>query len=372
VPFAPLSASPFAPLYHLRGERLTVRAGESVNWPYDLTAEEQQLGPGGILGKHVLPVVQQIGDPTAPDWRLGSAQQYDEMTFSEFLRRQGASDEAVELVRRTYWGGPGADTTSAQQYLVAYLATFSLGQAFYAFPGGNDRLPRALADRLRDRIHYGATVLKISHGPTGVEAVVQQGSASHTMEAEHLICAVPFSHLRYMEVSPSLEPHEEALVQELDYAAVVRVYLQVRSRVWEREEIMGSAYTDLPVMEVSEQPFHRPEAATLRGVLEALVQGPEARRLAEMTSSQRTESVLEHMELVHPGLAEHVEGGTSKFWGHGAYSQFRPGELTDWLPRVPRPEGRLHFAGEHTSLLAGTMEGALESGQRAAQEVNEA
>jgi monoamine oxidase len=46
--------------------------------------------------------------------------------------------------------------------------------------------------------------------------------------------------------------------------------------------------------------------------------------------------------------------------------------MTSWLPLAARPEGPLHFAGEHTSRLAGTMEGALESGQRAAQEVNEA
>ena len=173
-----------------------------------------------------------------------------------------------------------------------------------------------------------------------------------------------------MEVNPSLTPQEARLVEELDYAAVVRVYLQVRRRFWEREQVTGSAYTDLPVMELSEQPFLPPEAPTPRGILEALVQGPEARRLAEMTESQRIESVLEHMERVHPGLAEHVEGGTSKVWGHGAYSQFRPGELTEWLPRVARPDSRLHFAGEHTSVLAGTMEGALESGQRAAQEVS--
>ena len=91
-----------------------------------------------------------------------------------------------------------------------------------------------------------------------------------------------------------------------------------------------------------------------------------------MKESERIEFALEHMEKVPPGLRRYVEGGTSKFWGHGAYSQFAPGQMTSWLPLAARPEGRLHFAGEHTSRLAGLMEGALESGQRAAQEVNEA
>jgi len=372
LPFAPLPASAFASLYYLRGQRLVAKAGEHVDWPYELSAEEGQIGPGGILAKYVLPVVKQIGDPTRPDWRLDPVKHYDEITFSEFLRRQGASDEAVELLYRTSWFGEGANTTSAMQYLVSYLATFFLGQGLYAFRGGNDLLPRAIAARLRDKIHYGAPVVKFSHGPNGVEAVFQQAGAHHTLEAKHLICAVPFSHLRHMEVSPAFSAQEEALIQDLEYSTVVRVYLQVRRRFWEKEKVSGSAYTDLPIMEVSEQPFHRPEAPSPRGILEAYVQGPEALRLAGMDPGERIEFAIEHMEKVHPGLRKYVEGGTSKFWGHGAYTQFGPGQMTGWLPLTARPEGPVHFAGEHTSLLAGTMEGALESGQRAAQEVNEA
>ncbi len=372
VPFGPIPAGAFASLYHLRGQRLTVEAGEPVAWPYDLSAEERRLGPFGILLKHVLPVLKQIGDPTLPDWRLDPVKHYDQTTFNEFLRQQGASNEALELLRRTFFFGEGSETTSALQYLVAYLATFLQGQGFYAFRGGNDLLPRALAARLQDRIHYGATVVKISHGPKGVEAVFQQGAASHTLEAEHLICAVPFSHLRHMEVSPSFGSQEEAVIQELEYGSVARVYLQVRSRFWEREGVTGSAYTDLPIMEVAEQPFPRPETPTPRGILEAFVQGPEAHRVAGMNPGERIEFALEHMEKVHPGVRQYVEGGTSKFWGHGGYTEFGPGQMTAWLPLTERPEGPVHFAGEHTSRLAGTMEGALESGQRAAQEVNEA
>jgi len=372
IPFAPMPTSAFASLYYLRGKRLALKAGEQVDWPYDLRTEERQLDPVGLVLKYLLPVLKQIGDPSGPEFRLAPVMQYDQMTFNEFLRRQGASEEALEFLHRTSWFGEGADTTSALQYLVAYLATFFLGQGFYAFPGGNDLLPAALAARLQDRIYYGAPVVKISHGPTGVEAVFRQRDEYHTLEAKHLILAVPFSHLRHMEVSPAFPPEEESLINELEYAAVARVYLQVRNRFWEREKVSGSAYTDLPIMEVAEQPIHQPEAHTPRGILEAFVQGPEALRLGGMDPGERIEFAIEHMEKVHPGLRQYVEGGTSKFWGHGAYTQFKPKQMTEWLPRTARPEGPIHFAGEHTSLLAGTTEGALESGQRAAQEVNEA
>ncbi len=372
VPFGPIPSEAFASLYHLRGQRLTAAAGEPVDWPYDLSAEERQLGPFGILMKHVSPALEEIGDPSLPDWRLDTVKHYDQSTFNEFLRKQGVSSQALDLLSRTFWFGEGAETTSALQYLVSYLAPFFRGQGFYAFRGGNDLLPRALAARLQDKIHYGAPVLKINHGPQGVEAVFRQGGTHQTMKAKHLICAVPFSHLRHMDVSPPLAPEEDAVIQELAYASVARIYLQVSSRFWKKEKVSGSAITDLPIMEVVEEPFPRPESHTPRAILEAYVQGAEAHRVAGMEADERLEFAIEHMEKVHPGLRRYVEGGTSKFWGHGGYTQFAPGQMTSWLPLATRPEGPLHFAGEHTSRLTGSMEGALESGQRAAQEVNEA
>ena len=378
LPYDPLPASEFAPLYHLRGQRLIVRPGEQVDWPYELGPEELQFGPGEILAKYVLPVLKQIGDPSGPDWRLDPFKHYDKITFNDFLSQQGATEEAIELLRRTLWFGEGTDTTSALQCLVAYMAPFYMGQGLYAFSGGNDILPKAFASQFQDRIFYGTTVVKIKNGPTGVEAVFHKGGAYHqggefhTLKAEHLICAVPFTHLRHMEISPSFSPEVDTMIQQLEYSDVVRVYLQVRSRFWERERVMGSAVTDLPIKEVAEQPVHRPEIPTPRSILEAFVQGPEALRLAEMDPDQRIQFALEHMEKIHPELRQYVEGGTSKFWGHGGWAQFKPNQMTEWLPLTARPVGHVHFAGGHTSLLAGLMEGALESGQRAAQEVNEA
>jgi monoamine oxidase len=83
---------------------------------------------------------------------------------------------------------------------------------------------------------------------------------------------------------------------------------------------------------------------------------------------------IEHMRKLHPDLDRHVEGGRSYSWqqdpwARGAYSVFRPGQLTSWLPEIRRPEGRIHFAGEHTSLLHASIEGALASGVRAAGEI---
>jgi monoamine oxidase len=77
------------------------------------------------------------------------------------------------------------------------------------------------------------------------------------------------------------------------------------------------------------------------------------------------------------GLNSQYLGGTSQIWhedqfARGAFTYFEPGQMTTLLPIAQRAEGRIHFAGEHTSAWHGWMNGALESGNRAAAEVNDA
>ena len=93
-----------------------------------------------------------------------------------------------------------------------------------------------------------------------------------------------------------------------------------------------------------------------------------------MTEEDRLRFVLSEMQKAHPGVDKCYEGGLSMSWqddpwARGAYSSFHQGQMTTWLPRIVRPEGRIHLAGEHTSIFPRTMEGAIESGRRAAREI---
>jgi monoamine oxidase len=53
--------------------------------------------------------------------------------------------------------------------------------------------------------------------------------------------------------------------------------------------------------------------------------------------------------------------------GHMAYRA--PGQIARFRMNVADPHGRIHFAGEHTAVLMAGMEGAMESGERAALEI---
>jgi monoamine oxidase len=115
-----------------------------------------------------------------------------------------------------------------------------------------------------------------------------------------------------------------------------------------------------------------------RGILQAFPISLHSRRMTAMAEQERNNFALEQVEMIYPGIREHFDGGVTKCWdddewARGASAYYKPGQFSTLLPHVARPEGRIHFAGEHTSVwIDGWMQGALESGNRVAREVNDA
>jgi monoamine oxidase len=371
----PIRQSNLANVYHQRGKRFEGKQGAPPDWPYDLTADEKKLGYRGMLLKYFSPGAK-IGDPTAPDFRIDSLKKLDQMTLADWLKSQGASDEAVSLLAASSFFGYGWTTGSALHRLISDIALFFSSTGVLVLPGGNDQMPQAFARALRDRIHYGSPIVKIAHQADKVRVTFRQGGTDQTLEADHLICALPTPALRRVDITPALPAQKIQIIEQLDYTPVTRVYLQTRKRLWEDAGTSGGAYTDLPIGLMSEQPFAQSAVQGPRGIVESHTKGAQARHMASLDPNARLAFTAAQMEKVHPGLGRVVEGGTSVSWADdpwagGGYAWWKPGQLTAWQPELAKSEGRLHFAGEHTSSMGRTIEGALESGMRAAREVHE-
>jgi monoamine oxidase len=370
--------SPKATIGYLRGRRMVLKPGERPDWPFDLTPEERNLGLGGMLKKYFLAQVD-IGDPYDPSWSLARFKQYDQVTLAELLKQQGASDGAIALLSSTV-AGYGWSTGSTLHRLLSDLVplSFQSGQAPLAFEAGNDALPLAFARILRDRIYYGAPVTRVLQEDGKIRAVYRQGSAEQALTADRLICTLPSPVLRQVEFRPGLSARKRQIWDQLEFTPVTRIFVQARQRFWEETEgSSGFGITDLPVGMVGEQPRISPREATPRGILETLIRGAGTMPLSTWDLDRQLAFAIEGLEQVHPGFRRYAEGGTAVSWGTdpwagGGYAWWKPGQLTEWLPELARVEGRVHFAGEHTSHLSGTMEGALLSGNRAAREVHEA
>lgn len=372
-----LASSPPSPnlgsIGYFRGKRIKFTEGVTPEIPYNLTPEEKTLGDAIWPRYRPASVLDEIGDYTAPDWPPPSLMKYDRMSYAEFLRSNGASSEAVAFMTAGMRWGDGADTVSA---LVVLRETAQDRQVkdWYTINGGCDLLTRAFAERLKERIRYGSAVVRIEHSAQEVRVVVSQAGTHQTFGGDHLICAIPFSVLRQVAISPRLSPAKQRAIDELPSFSCARVFLQSRTRFWLDQGLDGGAWTDLPVGSIHSTGSNQPGP---RGIVQCYTGGRAGRRLAAMKEPDRLRLALKQVEAVYPGMRENFEGGISKCWhadpwARGCSSWYKPGQMSELWPHIARPEGRVHFAGDHTSAWIRWMQGALESGNRAAREVNEA
>lgn len=361
-------------LYHLKGKRFSVGSGEAAEWPYEMSDEEQSLGPMGILTKYVFDTLPaQVSDPGA--WNSPSLAELDKMTLGEYMKSQGASQGAVELIRDTQWFGQAIERGSALSSAMSDFGLFMGGQPF-VLAGGNDQLPTEMAKRLSRRVHYGVRVEAIRQNDTKVEVAAHRGNRLQSFTADQVVCAVPATVLRVLQIEPELPEDKQSAVKNIPYLNATRTYLQVSRGFWLDEGVTGAALTDLPIDDISRQPASDPGEKDKRAILESFVFGPAASRLGVWPESEIIEDTLRHMEKVHPRIREYYEGGTVKAWSRDPYalgcvSWPGPGDVTRYLEAMQRPHGRIHFAGEHTSIFRSSMEGALRSGVRAANEIKE-
>jgi monoamine oxidase len=371
VPFFPNKLSM---VYSLEGERIKCRSWTDVDLaqvPLNLTAEERRLGMSGLLQKYLGDALNDIGDPTAAGWPGAPAKKYDSVTLAEFLKERGASRGAIELLEYPYARAEDDPVSLLWNLRDTWCSLRETTR--YKIDGGNDKLPKAFAQALKEKIQYGSPVVRIEQDANRVRAIVARSGMRQTFEADRLICAIPFPPLRRVEIQPSFSDRRRKAVAELRYDSVTRVILQCRSRYWEKDGCNGFGASDLP-QEIFHTTFDQPGT---RGLLAAYMLTGVGQRAAAMDPESRIAFVAREMEKVHPGLMDHLEGSFTKVWtadpwAGGAGSQHSPGQITTLCAGLEQPEGRVHFAGEHLSAWPYWMQGALQSGLRAAKEVNEA
>jgi monoamine oxidase len=285
---------------------------------------------------------------------------YGNISIQDFLRSKGASDDAIEFLVSGYQKEAALD----------FLRDLASHQApkLSKIVGGNDLLPRAFAAKLSSNIIYGAEVVRLEQNAKGTSVTFTQSGLTRTLDSDYLICAIPFTVLRRMEVSPAFSDRKQDAIQTMGYGAVSRVYLQMRTRFWDKHGDSGFATVDR-AMEIWNPTWNQPGG---RGLLMAYAYEHLAREIASQNPDDRIENMLDYFDQVHPGAKDNFEVGTSWVWDEqpftrGAYCIYRPAELNTLLPAAMMPEKRILFAGEHCSSHPAWMQGALESGLRAAE-----
>ena len=78
-------------VHHLNGERFVVTPGEPVEWPYELSKNEKELGPWGLVTKYIIETLPPEISQTQ-SWNKTPLLTLDEMSLADYMKAMGASD----------------------------------------------------------------------------------------------------------------------------------------------------------------------------------------------------------------------------------------------------------------------------------------
>jgi monoamine oxidase len=338
--------------------------------------------PGTLLDRYVGVLPSDLADIDANAAAYARWRSYDQMTWPEYLRSRGATAEAIT---RMTVGGDASDLSAL--YVLRQFAMLRQSTQRYKIQGGMDLLPRAMASGLGNIVRYSVPVVRVvreSSGGRGSERSrsggsdgqrfrvdYRVGSRVESLTASRIIFAIPFTTLREIEIRPRLSREKERAIAQLSYYPVTRFLLQSRTRFWRSGDLSGSARTDRAT-EVWDSTYD--QVTSPRGILGASVGGRIGRTLLEMSADDSLAFGTGLVADAFPAIRSQFEKGFVQRWAldpwsRGAFPVFKPGEMSTLMPTIAGPENGIHFAGEHTSSWTGWMEGALQSGERAAREV---
>jgi len=360
VPFEPAGSAVTA-----IDKRPAATLDEQRAWPLDLKPDERGLTPSALFERYVGRLPAGLSDPAAPVSALAQWQTFDRLTWPQWLALRGASRDAVRLMTA------GADSSQVSAlYVIRQYAMLRASTQRYKIAGGMDRLPAAMAASLGGVVRYNAPVVRVERRSTGFRVDYREGAAVRSTLARRVVFAVPISTMRQIDVRPGLSIQKQRAFDRLSYYPAVRFMLQAKRRFWQNAGFSGSARTDRAT-ETWDATFDMPSS---RGILGATTGGELERRVQGLTPEASVKFGVDLVADAFPAMRSEFEKGavrawTTDPWARGAFVLYRPGQMTELLPHLTAPEDDIHFAGEHTSPWTGWMEGALESGERAAREV---
>jgi monoamine oxidase len=356
-------------VYFLAGKRYVVRPGEEPDWPYQLSKDDRKLGVAGLWNKYLTLPTGTVANRNTTELLDGADRSWDQGTIDDLLRKGGASEGVISLLKMDFLGDD-YDHVSALQDMV-WHRFFEQNNKWAQLRDGNDELPKAFAKRLGERLEYGSVLRKITQDKNGVRLSLSRGDSVEQVEGDRAVIAIPFSCLRNVEMDGSFSPGKRMAISRMRYASAMHIHLQSRIRFWVPQNLSGFANTDLPIRNILHDTEGQPG---VRGIIGIETAGPSALLAAEMGAEDRLRWAMGDLVKIFPEISSNFEGGTSVVWDQepwslGCAAYYAPGEMTEMFQHVGTPEGRVHFAGEHTSSLY-VMEGAAQSAVRVVQEIN--
>lgn len=317
--------------------------------------------------------------PLDAPWRAAQAASWDAFTVGNWLEREVASREVRDLltlaVRSVFCVEP--HELSFLHFLFYVHSAGSLNELISVARGAQERrfamgaqtVAEKLADRLGDRVRLNTPITSIRQDDGGVELLGDEVRAT----CRFAIVAVPPAVAAHIAYHPSLPEPRFQLMRQMTMGNVIKVVCVYEEAFWRGDGLSGQAAGVCRPLSVT---FDNSPDGGRPAALLGFFEGEQARRWAGRPAEERRAQALADLAAYFGEEARRPSEYFDLCWADEPYTRggyagvMRCGMWTSLGPHLRAPVGRLHWAGTETATRwNGYMEGAVESGERAADEV---
>ena len=396
----------------LRNTNATLGADEDTYWFNGRRYTQAELNDAWREGVYDL-FRDAVAKAPSASYRHASptARAWDNMSVTEWVERHIPGGVAGPLGGLCHadvlseYGGPadeqsalnliyilGFDTSRADGFQSPKIPLLAGTDERYTVLGGNDQIVGGLVNELPPgAIRTGHQLLAVRPSGSGYVCTFQHGAAAVDVAADHVVLAIPPTTLRDVDLTRvPLSPLKRAQIAGLQLGSNVKLLVQVAGRPWQALGYTGTQLTDRPIgagwdASCFERGSRGPDAQSIYAIFTGGKAGARfAARHGLKTDAgpapaDMVSDALGQLEPIIPGVTAAWRQGSGLAYYRdgnidprlkGAYSYYRVGQYTQFSGVEPQRAGNLHFAGEHTSIqYQGYMEGAVQSGYRAAGEI---
>jgi len=350
---------------------------------FDLSSSSLGKNPNQIWNATIGKLASELNENETIDLfsakpQLKRIEYLDQFSLKGWLINNGAQNEEIQLLASA-WSMESSLNSALTSHLRTHINKTWINE-FDEIAGGTDLLPSAIAKSLFNPVMQGCQVSKIMQTSTGVSVSYEKNNQQKRIEGDFIICSLPLGPAREIEYFPPLSSRKWEAMRRVNYDSSVKILAHTVRRFWEIDsEIYGGGSSDDDVLgsvwypndnldqksDISEMPS---------AFIASYTWGQQARRI-----QNNMDGIRKALSRLHANLASNpneimklVPWSWDKFpYSKGAYAHFLPGEHSSLHSELLNAEGRLHFAGEHTSLDHAWMQGAIESALRVVQEIQQ-
>ncbi len=331
-----------------------------------------------------LEAIENFESYATPD---SAAAALDSLSITEYLNRIPTTPTLRKLIQVAYTGEYGLEAEEQSSLNLIYLIGTKPGEfeifgdsdERYYIRGGNDQVPRRLAQLLGDSIETETVLESLSSLSDGrYRVALRSGSRTFERTYERVLLTVPFSVLRKIPLNVDLPPVKKLAIDTLGYGTNSKLITGYTEKFWRtRYNSTANVFTDQGFQNTWESSQSRFTPG--EGLITDFTGGRQGLVLGTVTPEIQAERLMPQLERVFPGIsATRLQGKAVRaYWlgeqySRGSYSCYLVGQYTQMYGVEGERVGNLFFAGEHCSTEnQGYMEGGCETGEAAAKEILE-